>query len=322
MNRVLFALPALVFFLVTACAGTTTSDADAVTNIDADTIMDNAPDEPRIWPPAPDALGGDRPAAVHVPASYNPDQTWPLVVLLHGRSASGFLQDIFFGLSGLVDEKGFLLVLPDGTPDDNNLPCWNATGTCCLADGSDVDDVGYLLSLVDEASTYFNVDQRRIYFMGHSNGGFMAYRMACEAGDRIAAIMVLAGADFTGQATCTRQHHVGVLHVHGTADKSIDIRGSEQAAKPYPHYESYPSAEASAGGWADRDGCGAPQPGDRLDIVGNLDGAETTTQEWTDCDGSYRVALWIIEGGSHTPQVLNGTLASPALDFLFSQSRP
>ncbi len=305
-----------------ACDGTQSGSAEGA-GADATPLdLDAAPELPREWPTPPDVIGGDRPATYFVPESYTPQTEWPLVILLHGRSASGLLQDGLFQLSAEVDERGFLLVTPDGTEDDVGLPCWNATGTCCKADGQGEDDVAYLLGLIDEMGTYFRVDPRRVYLIGHSNGGFMSYRMACEAGERIAAIVSLAGMDWVGPSGCVPQHPVGVLHVHGTADEVIDIQGADGPAGPDPHYGDFPSAEASAAGWAERNGCGAPAPGPQMDLDSELPGAETSTTEWEGCEGSLRVALWSIEGGTHVPILFNGNFARAALEFLLSQSRP
>ena len=253
---------------------------------------------------------------------YTPDHKWPLVVLLHGYSIGGFVQDALFQLSAQVDDEGFLLVIPDGTMDADGNRFWNATDACCNEFGSDVDDVDYILSLLDEMDLYFRVDPRRVYLMGHSNGGFMSYRMACDAGDRITAIMSLAGADWLDPADCSAAFPVGVLQVHGTQDDTIAYDGWAGTSDGEHHYAGYPSAEASAGGWAQRDGCGPPQIGAPFDLDPDLPGSETLPTEWGDCEGGLRVALWTIEGGSHVPNVTNGTFARLTLDFLLSQSRP
>src|SRR4051794_29474059 len=71
------------------------------------------------------------PAKLYLPDDYRSKEKWPLVMLLHGSSATGTLQNIFFGLSGHVDARGFMLLLPEGTKDKNGSQFWNATDACC-----------------------------------------------------------------------------------------------------------------------------------------------------------------------------------------------
>src|SRR5690606_3536696 len=101
----------------------------------------------------PTFVGGDRAARVYRPTDYDPSEAYPLVLLLHGRSVNGALQDFYFGTSTLVTEEQFLLVVPDGTPDENGVRYWNATDACCAPAGvTPPDDVAYLTGLVAEVS--------------------------------------------------------------------------------------------------------------------------------------------------------------------------
>ena len=65
-----------------------------------------------------------------------------------------------------------------------------------------MDDVGYLSGLIAEAEQTYNIDPKRVYLIGHSNGGFMSFRMACEASELITAIVSLAGSTFENPADC------------------------------------------------------------------------------------------------------------------------
>ena len=147
---------------------------------------------------------GRGPVTVHVPPSYDPDVPMPLVMLLHGLNPWGGqgLED-YWQFTPLADQFGFLYLYPDGTVDSGGNRFWNATDACCDFDGTGVDDSGYLRDLMDEIELQLNVDPRRVYVGGHSNGGFMSYRMACDHAETIAAIMSLAGATFYDPANCT-----------------------------------------------------------------------------------------------------------------------
>ncbi|MGM0559020.1 MAG: alpha/beta hydrolase family esterase [Myxococcota bacterium] len=254
----------------------------------------------------------DREAEVVVPSDYDASQSYPLVFLLHGYTANAAIQDTYFQVSNKVDQYDFVLVLPNGTIDNNDNRFWNATSWCCNFFGSQVDDAAYLEGLMDDAESRFNIDPAKIYFMGHSNGGFMSYRMACDYSDRVAAVASLAGSGFVDADTCDASEPVAVLQAHGTADATISYTGTAG---------QYPSAEELMERWAARNGCdsSSTDQGD-LDLVTGSNGDETDVLEWANCDDGASTVLWKINGGSHIPTV-TGNFTTGVLDFLFAHER-
>lgn len=282
------------------------SKADA-----GDASSEDAGGDAPAWDPS-DPLGGDRPAKVVLPDDYDTSRSWPLVVLLHGYSATGPLQDAYFGLSRRGTDRGFITVLPNGTEDAAGNRFWNATDACCDFADSGVDDVQYLTELVAEAKERLAVDERRVYFMGHSNGGFMSYRMACELGSEIAAIASLAGSAYADGQDCAEDGNVGVLQIHGDADETVAYTGGEFFGN------AYPGARDAAARWAARNGCDdQPQSGEAIDLDKDVDGAESDVDAWQACDADRRVELWTIRGGSHIPS-LSDDFTDRLLDFLFA----
>ena len=85
-------------------------------------------------------VGGARSTQLYVPASYDAATPMPLVVLLHGYTASGAVQETYLQLQKQADAQGFLYVHPDGTLDASKNRFWNATDACCDFQGTDVDD--------------------------------------------------------------------------------------------------------------------------------------------------------------------------------------
>src|SRR5262245_47224615 len=134
------------------------------------------------------------PVTVHVPPGYTGETAVPLVLLLHGYGASGILEEHYMNLSAQADADVFLLALPNGTKDRFGLRYWNATDACCSHGRDFPDDSTYLLDVIDRLSAIYNVDPLRIFVVGHSNGAFMAHRLACDHADRIAAVVSLEGA--------------------------------------------------------------------------------------------------------------------------------
>src|SRR6185503_2165428 len=125
-------------------------------------------------------IGGDRPVTMHVPPSYQPGTPMPLVVMLHGYSATAEVEELYLGITAQADARGFLYAMPNGTTDPTGEQFWNATDACCNLYGSTVDDSAYLSSVIDQVSAAYSVDKKRVFVVGHSNGGFMAHRMACD----------------------------------------------------------------------------------------------------------------------------------------------
>ena len=115
------------------------------------------------------------------------------------------------------------------------------------------------MSIIDAVKAKYSVDPKRVFVLGHSNGGFMSYRMACDHADTIAAIASLAGATFDDPSMCKPSEHVSVLQIHGTADQTIKYTGDQIIG------HTYPGAEKSVATWAKYDGCTGT-----LGITGNI----------------------------------------------------
>jgi predicted esterase len=183
---------------------------------------------PTPWGPnnPPQAIGGDRPVTPVLPDAYDPEVAWPLVIVLHGYTASGGVQDLYFGTSERGRERGFITLAPNGLVDSKGNRYWNGSPACCDFDLSGVDDVGYILGLIDEAAALWHIDTARVYLIGHSNGAYMAHRLACDAPERVTAIGALAGVSLATLAGCKAGPPVSVLQMHGTLDASVLYAGS------------------------------------------------------------------------------------------------
>jgi polyhydroxybutyrate depolymerase len=263
-------------------------------------------------------IGGDRPVSVHVPPSYVPGTPVPLVVMLHGYGVSAAIEESYLRLTPLSDQRGFLYVHPDGTVDPIGNQFWNATEACCNIFASPVNDSTYLSDVIASVSARYSVDPKRVYVMGHSNGGFMAHRMACDHADQIAAIVSLAGAMFADPAECAPASAVSVLEIHGTADGTIAYDGGNILGNPYP------SAPVTIGDWVAFDGCtNTPNTSlPPLDLDSSLAGAETTIQQFAaGCMAGSDVELWTIQGGAHIP-ALSAQFSPDLIDFLLAHPKP
>jgi polyhydroxybutyrate depolymerase len=267
----------------------------------------------------PQVLGGEREAQVRWPAQMYEGRRYPLVVLLHGYGASGLVQDLYLGTSTLVNEYDYLLVIPEGTleeppdPETKANRFWNST-VCCDYYDSGVDDVAYLTALIDEAALKLPVDTGRIYLLGHSNGGAMSYRMACDVADRITAIASIAGAMYKDPAPCDPSEPVSALQIHGTLDDVV----------PYDGDDVFPSALESVAFWVEHAGCASTgRSGANLDLDDVLPGEETQVIDFDEgCTDGIDHALYTIVDGTHIPtSTTSKNLARRSLDWLFRHEK-
>jgi polyhydroxybutyrate depolymerase len=258
---------------------------------------------------------GRGPVSVFVPDGYRSDTPVPLIMLLHGYTASGIWQEQYMEFLPLVDQEGFIYLYPDGTRDALRNRFWNATDACCDFEESQVDDSGYLRALINELSTIYSIDPEKIFIVGHSNGGFMAYRMACDHSDVVSGIASLAGAMFIDPDDCQPEHPVHVLQMHGTSDATILFDGGS-----FSESRSYPGAEASVGQWIAYNGClpAADESVPPLDIVLGIPGAETTIRRFREgCTVGGSSELWTINDAPHVP-VFNFDFSQVVVDHFFS----
>ncbi len=265
---------------------------------------------------------GDRSAEVHVPKGYSKATPAPLVVMLHGYSANGFLEDLYLDLTRFSDSYGFLYVYPDGTLDQSGKRFWNATDGCCNFDGSSVDDSAYLSSLIDAIEARYSVDKKRVYVIGHSNGAFMSYRMACDHADQVAAIVSLAGAMWSDPSRCKPSEPVSVLETHGTDDAEVLYAGDPGTGTKGAG--AYPSATTTVKDWAVLDGC-VTTPDDSappIDFISTIPGPETTVEQYRNgCQSGSVSELWTIHGEGHLP-AFDDRYRTSIIEFLFAHPKP
>lgn len=226
---------------------------------------------------------------------YIPDtiknQSVPLVVDLHGLTSNSWQQRLLSGYQQLADEEGFAIMYPQGTtlfPADttvvNNDPLlagWNAGGCCASPADRDEADVEFILAAIEQVSKLpsINIDEKRVYLTGHSNGSAMAQRVATEASEKIAAV---AGYSLYLLSPHQNTRAVPVINFHGTDDTTVS-------------YFAYAgsSAQANFTGWAVANNCIDAEP--TVSFLNNNSYCETYSQ----CDNDAETTLCSITGGRH-----------------------
>ena len=253
-------------------------------------------------------VGGDRPVTVNLPDSLaNPA---PLLILLHSASTSGAHQENYMHLGPVAKKNGLIYIAPDGTINPEGKRFWNASKACCNKYKQEVDDVGYINSLIEEISAKTPVDPKRIYLIGHSNGAFMSFTFACKT-NKVAAIVAIAGA-MDQESECAPSTPVSLLNIHGTADKTIKVTGGVLNNFPYT------SAAKTVKTIASVNKCSKPEMSSK-DFEPTIKGPETTVINYS-CDTHTHLQYWKIAKGSHSPK-LPSDFAEQVISFLLKQSK-
>jgi polyhydroxybutyrate depolymerase len=222
-------------------------------------------------------VGGlDRSYRLHVPAGVQSPA--PLVVMLHGGFGSARQAESSYGWDQLADVAKFVVAYPDGLDR-----AWNTGGGCCGQPSRDgVDDVGFITAAVADIASHVVIDRSRVYATGMSNGGIMAYTLACNSG-LFAAIGPVAA---TQLDPCGAPHSTSVRQIHGTDDPRVPYGGGQ--GRGVAHIDGPPVPEVDAF-WRRVDGCADPTVG--------TSGQVTTSS--ASCPGDRVVELATVTGLGH-----------------------
>ena len=173
---------------------------------------------------------------LYVPASYDGTTAVPLVFCLHGYGSNASMNMTYTNFRGIADTAGFIVIHPQGTLLQGTSH-WNVGGWTL---GSTVDDVGFIVHLLDSISNAYNINPSRVYSTGMSNGGYMSFLLACQASDRFAAVASVTGS-MTPQTynACNPTHPTPILQIHGDADATVPYGGDPLWTKSIDDVMSY-----------------------------------------------------------------------------------
>jgi len=233
---------------------------------------------------------------IHVPPSYNKRAPVPVVLLFHG--GGGYPGAIRFesGMERVSDQEGFIVVYPAGQPGNrlfsDRLLIWN-DGRSTKGTGLS-DDVAFVRALLDDLPRLFNVDPRRIYAAGFSNGAQFSYVLASRMSDRIAAIAAVAGQRPVGEFTSPPPRPISVIQFAGKQDNLAPYAGGSPpegfgTAKFITQFKPVREAIQS---WVSLDGC--PSQPAEVRRVGRA-----VKERWGPCKNDTEVILWTLEDGGH-----------------------
>ncbi|MGZ4864708.1 MAG: extracellular catalytic domain type 1 short-chain-length polyhydroxyalkanoate depolymerase [Halobacteriota archaeon] len=217
---------------------------------------------------------------LHVPPQYDGNTSLPLVVALHqsGGDAATFANRT--GFNKEADAEGFFVVYPQGLNNSFNA------GSCCQPSSlQKIDDVGFIDMILVKLKSELAVNDSRVYATGLSNGGMLAYRLACEDSEDFAAIASVAGTSVVEGCNATRP--VSVLEVHGTADSVVPYNNTTRSESALP----VPPAVDAISYWTQHDRTVSVQ---RQQVANNV-----TATTYGGGSNDTEVVIYTINGGTH-----------------------
>lgn len=236
---------------------------------------------------------------LHVPPGYTPEKKYPLVIIIHGAFSTPKEIEKRSGFSTVADREGFLAAYPSGAFGlFGFLKHWNAGHCCGKAAEDNIDDVGFLLKVMDDIQADYAVDINRTYMTGFSNGGMLTYRFAAEHTDRLAAASPL-GATLGGRASakmplCKTPRPKSTLPLivfHARDDLHVPYDGGISPEKGGER--EYISVSDSIEFWVKNNKCD-PKP--RVDILYR---GRVTRKEWSDHSHGKDIILYTIDKWGH-----------------------
>jgi polyhydroxybutyrate depolymerase len=242
-----------------------------------------------------DTKDGPRTYILFTPDIRPPAGGLPLVVALHGGGGTAQQMMGFSRFNAIAAREGFAVAYPQGTGRR-----WNDGRVFRGRSETESDDVAFVRGVVaDIARKGTLLDRKRIFAAGISNGGFMSFRLACDAADLFAAVApVTATMPADLGPRCNPGAPVAVLVINGTADPLVPYAGGQVRALFSLRGEIW-STERTVEFWAERNRCAAPPDVRALADRDSGDGSRVVEVAYTRCAGP-RVRLLRIEGGGHT----------------------
>ncbi|MEL7021991.1 MAG: PHB depolymerase family esterase, partial [Bacteroidota bacterium] len=165
---------------------------------------------------------------LYIPANYDEANATPLVINLHGFGdcAADYAETMgdFYDFNDLADQENFIVAYPQGAWRPDKEDTYWEPGDAGVDDLYD-NDVYFLEQLVSDIASEFNVNMSKVFACGYSNGGMMAYSLACHSSSLFSGIGVMSGALLDGE--CTLDNPVPIIKFHGIADFVLPYDGNQ-----------------------------------------------------------------------------------------------
>ncbi len=224
-----------------------------------------------------------------LPSTYTANESYPLVVDMHGYTGTNYNMHNYSDWDRISEEHNVIIAYPQGYENS-----WNAGWCCGVAHDIGIDDVGFILQMVELISTNYSINDSKIYASGHSNGCAMTQKLANEASHVVAAggcmaLYLLEDADPSFNPT-------PIIEVHGILDAVIPYSNSHSSSVIFDNsLVGDEGALQNIATWADMNGCAGTLP----EMIEEY--PDYSIQGYTDCDENVEVQLVTLHLADHNP---------------------
>lgn len=231
---------------------------------------------------------------IFVPAEKPPEDGFPVVFVFHGGGGTGLRMERWLKFTDLARRDKFIAVYPDGI--GNN---WNDGRETVVnsAHKEKVDDLSFVIRMIDEISAGYSVDPKRFFATGPSNGGIFSHFIGAQLADKFAAIApVIGGIADPFHKDFSPSEPVSVLIIQGTKDKLVPYDGGTIGRNRGRVISTAKAIEM----WTNANKT------DRKPVTGSLpdvdrdDGCTVDTFLWRNGRNETEVSLYKLNGGGHT----------------------
>jgi len=249
------------------------------------------------------AGGLKRTYLLHIPLTYDNTKSMPLLIVLHGGGGTGknMVKLTMGRFDEISDKRGFVVVYPDGIEKHWN-DGRNSEKSSYRINRENVDDVGFIAALIDHLIKGMNIDPKRVYVTGMSNGAIMSYRLGCELSEKIAAIAPVAGSIPQNLLlTCSPSRPISVLAINNVNDPLVPFEGGDVTG-PYGLRKlgKVLSVSESVKFWVNHNKCSTAPVITYEPDKDPQDGTRIKKETYRNGKNNTEVVLYIIEGGGHT----------------------
>jgi len=216
---------------------------------------------------------------LYVPNTYDENNASPLIINFHGfgdaACAHADLIGNFYDFNTIADDNSILVAYPQGVTRTKDAPEWDPGDNGSM--NINENDPYFAEKIIENIDAEFNVDLNKVYAIGYSNGGMMAYGLACNSSDKFAAIGIMSGTMLDDD--CTNSDVTSVIHFHGIEDDVLPFDGN-QDFRSVPEVVSF---------WLNHNNI------DESSLVTNeLNGTDVLSEIYSDGDENTSYALYTI----------------------------
>ena len=233
---------------------------------------------------------------IHLPPGYDPNESLPVVITLHGGSGTSANVQGFTQMNLASNQHNFVAVYPEGRGIAPPGFSW-ADGRGTSADLAEIDDVGFIERLIERLAETHHIDTSKVYACGFSNGGFMTQRLACEIPHKFAAIGSLGcSMDTSLFKNCDPAQPLPMMMVSGTGDPFVPFGGGPMNGNVLPIIP----VDSMVRYWTDFNNCQTPLAKRILPDLNRSDNSTVELFAYTDCDCGADIQFYKIINGGHT----------------------